>query len=115
MYLVVLLTDYYTPMEFVVNCLQRIFGKNEEEASLIMLKVHHEGRGVCGVYPRDIAATRVEMVRQLAHARQHPLPCLMEPAPAAAPQRRQPWVSGRIRGEKKVRGSRSAERRVGKE
>jgi ATP-dependent Clp protease adaptor protein ClpS len=83
MYQVVLLNDDYTPMEFVVVVLQRIFGKNEGEAARIMLKVHHEGRGVCGVYPRDIAATRVEMVRQMAQARQHPLQCIMEPAPEA--------------------------------
>jgi ATP-dependent Clp protease adaptor protein ClpS len=83
MYQVVLLNDDYTPMEFVVGVLQRIFGKNEDEAARIMLKVHHEGRGVCGVYSRDIAATHVEMVRQLARARQHPLQCVMEPAPDA--------------------------------
>jgi len=83
MYQVVLLNDDYTPMEFVVGILQRIFGKSEQEAARIMLKVHHEGRGVCGVYSRDIASTRVEMVRQLAHARQHPLQCVMEPAPQA--------------------------------
>jgi ATP-dependent Clp protease adaptor protein ClpS len=70
-------------MEFVVAVLQRIFGKDEQEAARIMLKVHHEGRGVCGVYTRDIAATRVEMVRQMAQARQHPLQCIMEPAPDA--------------------------------
>ncbi len=81
MYQVVLLNDDYTPMEFVVMILQRIFGKNSDEATQIMLKVHHEGRGVCGVYTRDIAATRVEMVLQTAHAHQHPLQCLMEPAP----------------------------------
>jgi ATP-dependent Clp protease adaptor protein ClpS len=81
MYQVVLLNDDYTPMEFVVGVLQRIFGKDEDEAARIMLKVHHEGRGVCGVYTRDIASTRVEMVRQLARARQHPLQCVMEPAP----------------------------------
>ncbi|MFA5488563.1 MAG: ATP-dependent Clp protease adapter ClpS [Candidimonas sp.] len=83
MYQVVLLNDDYTPMEFVVYVLQRVFGKNAEDAARIMLKVHHEGRGVCGVYPRDIAATRVEMVRQLAQARQHPLQCIMEIAPDA--------------------------------
>ncbi|MCC2596725.1 ATP-dependent Clp protease adapter ClpS [Pusillimonas sp. MFBS29] len=83
MYQVILLNDDYTPMEFVVAVLQRIFGKSEEEASRIMLKVHHEGRAVCGVYSRDIAATRVEMVRQMAQARQHPLQCVMEPAPEA--------------------------------
>ena len=83
MYQVLLLNDDYTPMDFVVAVLQRIFSKSEDEASRIMLKVHHEGRAVCGVYPRDIAATRVEMVRQMAQARQHPLQCVMEPAPAA--------------------------------
>src|SRR5690554_3033115 len=81
LYQVVLLNDDYTPMEFVVMVLQRIFGKNEDEAARIMLKVHHEGRGVCGVYTRDIAATKVEMVQQTAHAHQHPLQCLMEPVP----------------------------------
>jgi len=79
MYQVVLLNDDYTPMEFVIMILQRIFGKNPNEAARIMLKVHHEGRGVCGVYTRDIAATKVEMVQQAAHAHQHPLQCLMEP------------------------------------
>lgn len=81
MYQVVLLNDDYTPMEFVVMILQRIFGKSPEVATQIMLKVHHEGRGVCGVYTRDIAATKVEMVQQTAHAHQHPLQCLMEPVP----------------------------------
>lgn len=83
MYQVVLMNDDYTPMEFVVNVLQQVFGKTSEEASQIMLKVHREGRAVCGIYTRDIAATRVEMVRQLARARQHPLQCIMEPAPDA--------------------------------
>ena len=81
MYQVVLLNDDYTPMEFVVMILQRIFGKSPEVATRIMLKVHHEGRGVCGVYTRDIAATKVDMVQQTAHAHQHPLQCLMEPVP----------------------------------
>ncbi len=81
LYQVVLLNDDYTPMEFVVHVLQQIFHKSEEDAARIMLLVHHEGRGVCGVYPRDIAATRVEMVRQLARTHQHPLQCVMEPAP----------------------------------
>jgi len=83
MYQVVMLNDDYTPMEFVVRVLQHVFGKNEEDAARIMLKVHHEGRGICGVFTRDIAATRVEMVRQLAQANQHPLQCIMEPAPEA--------------------------------
>ncbi|OZI61271.1 ATP-dependent Clp protease adapter ClpS [Bordetella genomosp. 11] len=79
MYQVVLLNDDYTPMEFVVAVLQKFFGKSEEEATRIMLQVHHEGRGVCGVYPRDIAATRVAQVAQHARAKQHPLQCVMEP------------------------------------
>ncbi|NYT66023.1 ATP-dependent Clp protease adapter ClpS [Alcaligenaceae bacterium] len=83
MYQVVLLNDDYTPMEFVIMVLQRIFSKDPDSATQIMLKVHHEGRGVCGVYPRDIAATRVEMVRQAANQQQHPLQCVMEPAPEA--------------------------------
>lgn len=79
MYQVVMLNDDYTPMEFVVKVLQKFFGKGQEEATRIMLKVHHEGRGVCGVYPRDIAATRIAQVGQYARARQHPLQCVMEP------------------------------------
>ncbi|WP_459618200.1 ATP-dependent Clp protease adapter ClpS [Bordetella sp. 2513F-2] len=79
MYQVVLLNDDYTPMEFVVKVLQKFFGKSHEEATRIMLQVHHEGRGICGVYPRDIAATRIAQVSQYARARQHPLQCVMEP------------------------------------
>lgn len=83
MYQVVMLNDDYTPMEFVVDVLQRVFFKPPEEAARIMLKVHHEGRGVCGIYPYDIAATRVDKVLRLAQARQHPLQCILEPAPDA--------------------------------
>ncbi|WP_026350233.1 ATP-dependent Clp protease adapter ClpS [Bordetella sp. FB-8] len=79
MYQVVLLNDDYTPMEFVVKVLQKFFGKNHEDATRIMLAVHNEGRGVCGVYPRDVAATRIAQVSQYARARQHPLQCVMEP------------------------------------
>jgi ATP-dependent Clp protease adaptor protein ClpS len=78
MYQVVLLNDDYTPMEFVVKVLQKFFRKNEEEATRIMLQVHHEGRGVCGVYPKDVAATRIAQVTQYARERQHPLQCVME-------------------------------------
>lgn len=80
MYQVILLNDDYTPMEFVVFVLERVFAKSADEAERIMLKVHHEGRAICGVYTRDIAATKVEIVRQLAQAHQHPLQCVMEPA-----------------------------------
>lgn len=82
MYMVILLNDDYTPMEFVVNVLQRVFAKTADEAEHLMFKVHYEGRAVCGIYTRDIAASKVEIVRQLAYARQHPLQCVMEPAPS---------------------------------
>ncbi|MCB5362887.1 ATP-dependent Clp protease adapter ClpS [Pusillimonas sp. CC-YST705] len=81
MYQVVMLNDDYTPMEFVVEVLRRVFSKSVEQAEHIMLKVHHEGRGVCGIYTRDIAATKVDKVMRLARANQHPLQCVMEPAP----------------------------------
>ena len=68
MYQVLLLNDDYTPMEFVVKVLQKFFNKNHEDATRIMLQVHHEGRGVCGVYPRDVAATRIAQVAQYAGA-----------------------------------------------
>lgn len=81
MYQVVMLNDDYTPMEFVVAVLQQVFFKQPEEAVSIMLKVHHEGRAVCGVYPYEIAETRVDKVSHLAQAQQHPLQCILEPAP----------------------------------
>jgi ATP-dependent Clp protease adaptor protein ClpS len=76
---VILLNDDYTPMEFVVEVLQKFFGKSTDEAVAIMLQVHQKGRGVCGVYIQDIAATRVSQVVQHARDWQHPLQCLMEP------------------------------------
>lgn len=78
MFRVILLNDDYTPMEFVVIVLQQFFAKNREQATEIMLKVHREGRGVCGVYPRDIAATKVDQVVAFANEHQHPLQCVME-------------------------------------
>jgi len=78
LYTVVLLNDDFTPMEFVVFVLQKFFYKNREQATQIMLKVHMEGRGVCGVYPRDVAATKVEQVTVFARDNQHPLACVME-------------------------------------
>lgn len=78
MYKVVLLNDDYTPMDFVVVVLQRFFSMDREQATRIMLKVHNEGRGVCGVFPRDIAATKVELVLAFAREHQHPLACVME-------------------------------------
>ncbi|HXZ97089.1 MAG TPA: ATP-dependent Clp protease adapter ClpS [Burkholderiales bacterium] len=78
MFKVVLLNDDYTPMDFVVAVLQTIFLMNREQATQIMLKVHREGMGVCGVYPRDVAATKVEQVVAFAKQHQHPLQCVME-------------------------------------
>ncbi|MEY3380943.1 MAG: ATP-dependent Clp protease adapter ClpS [Hylemonella sp.] len=81
MYQVVLLNDDYTPMEFVVMVLQEFFSKDLETATQIMLKVHVEGRGVCGVYSKDVATTKVEQVLDAAHKAGHPLKCVSEPAP----------------------------------
>lgn len=78
MYQVLLLNDDYTPMEFVVVVLQKFFGKGREQATQIMLKVHREGKGICGVYPKDIASTKVELVGSFARQHQHPLQCVME-------------------------------------
>jgi ATP-dependent Clp protease adaptor protein ClpS len=77
-YAVILLNDDYTSMEFVVEVLQRYFGKSEEEAVQIMLRVHHQGRGVAGVYSRDIAETKAMQVEQAAQARGFPLKCQVE-------------------------------------
>ncbi len=79
MYKVLLLNDDYTPMEFVVECLERFFNKTREQATQIMLKVHTEGAGVCGVYPQDIAETKMNQVLGLAQEHQHPLQCVIEP------------------------------------
>lgn len=78
MYKVMLLNDDYTPMEFVIAVLQRFFSLDTEQATRIMLKVHNEGRGTCGVFPRDIAATKVDQVSAYARQHQHPLACIME-------------------------------------
>jgi ATP-dependent Clp protease adaptor protein ClpS len=75
---VLLLNDDYTPMEFVVSVLQRFFSKSREQALQIMLQVHNEGVGVCGVYPHDVAETKVQQVVVLAREHQHPLQCVME-------------------------------------
>jgi ATP-dependent Clp protease adaptor protein ClpS len=75
-----LLNDDYTPMDFVVAVLQTFFSYSRERATQIMLKVHREGMGVCGVYSRDVAATKVEQVTAFARQHQHPLRCVMEEA-----------------------------------
>ena len=79
LYKVLLLNDDYTPMEFVVILLERFFAKQREQAVQIMLHVHQKGVGVCGVYPRDIAETKVSQVLDFARDHQHPLQCTMEP------------------------------------
>ena len=78
MYKVLLLNDDYTPMEFVVHVLKRFFSKNREEATQIMLHVHRKGVGICGVYPYEIAETKVTQVIDLARKHQHPLQCTLE-------------------------------------
>ena len=80
MYQVVLLNDDYTPMEFVVMVLQEYFKRDLETSTQIMLKIHHDGRGVCGVYSKDVAATKVELVLAAARRGGHPLQCIMEAA-----------------------------------
>ena len=78
MYKVLLLNDDYTPMEFVVLVLQKFFGMTRERATQVMLKVHREGMGVCGVYPHDVASTKVQQVAGYSRKHQHPLQCVME-------------------------------------
>jgi ATP-dependent Clp protease adaptor protein ClpS len=80
LYQVVLLNDDYTPMEFVVMVLQHYFQRDADTATHIMLKIHHEGRGVCGVYTKDVASTKVELVLAAARRDGHPLQCIMEAA-----------------------------------
>lgn len=80
MYQVFLVNDDFTPMEFVVTVLQKFFGMGREKATQVMLKVHRDGKGVCGVYPRDVAATKVEQVSSYSREHQHPLQCVMEEA-----------------------------------
>src|SRR6056300_976697 len=71
LYKVVLVNDDYTPMDFVVHILQRVFYKTTEEATAIMLKVHHEGKGICGVYPKEVAISKSHQVVNEARANQH--------------------------------------------
>jgi ATP-dependent Clp protease adaptor protein ClpS len=75
---VLLLNDDFTPMDFVIVVLERFFNMNREQATRVMLAVHREGKGVCGVYPRDLAATKVHQVSAFARQNQHPLACVME-------------------------------------
>ena len=78
LYRVVLINDDYTPMEFVVNILESIFGMERTRATQVMLEVHTKGKGVCGVYNYEIAETKVAQVMGIAKQHQHPLLCTME-------------------------------------
>ncbi|HTQ98835.1 MAG TPA: ATP-dependent Clp protease adapter ClpS [Candidatus Acidoferrum sp.] len=78
LYRVILLNDDYTPMEFVVDILRKFFGMNTETATRVMLKVHTEGKGVCGVFPKEIAETKATQVNEHARAAEHPLMCDIE-------------------------------------
>ena len=78
MYKVLMLNDDYTPMEFVVHILERFFGKNQDEATHIMLHVHQRGVGVCGVFTHELAETKATQVMDLARQNDHPLQCTIE-------------------------------------
>ena len=80
LYRVILINDDYTPMEFVVQVLEQFFGMNREKATQVMLAVHTEGKGVCGVYPQDIAETKASQVNESARESGHPLLCEVEPS-----------------------------------
>jgi ATP-dependent Clp protease adaptor protein ClpS len=75
---VVLLNDDYTPMEFVVEVLEMVFGHDRPTATRVMLEVHTKGKGVCGVFTYEIAETKVAQVSSYAEQHQHPLLCTME-------------------------------------
>ncbi|MFY0663951.1 MAG: ATP-dependent Clp protease adapter ClpS [Natronospirillum sp.] len=79
MYRVVLINDDYTPMEFVVEVLEVFFNMQREQATQVMLAVHTQGKGVCGVYTKDIAETKATQVNQCARDHEHPLMCEVEP------------------------------------
>ncbi len=78
MYQVVLLNDDYTPMEFVVDVLQRFFGMSSGQATQVMLHVHTKGKGMCGLFTREVAETKVTQVNEYSRGFQHPLLCVME-------------------------------------
>jgi len=79
MFQVILLNDDYTPMEFVVELIEQFFYKSRENATRIMLSIHTEGKGVCGIYTEDVAETKAAVVNQYSMDHQHPLLCEIEP------------------------------------
>jgi ATP-dependent Clp protease adaptor protein ClpS len=78
MYEVLLLNDDFTPMDFVEDILMRFFAKNSEQAEVITMQVHHQGKGVCGVYPKDIAESKALQVESYSRQHHHPLQCVAE-------------------------------------
>ncbi|MGR9072705.1 MAG: ATP-dependent Clp protease adapter ClpS [Gammaproteobacteria bacterium] len=80
LYKVILLNDDFTPMDFVVDILVKFFSMSEEKATQVMLHVHTRGVGVCGVFSKDVAETKVEIVNDYSREHQHPLMCTMEEA-----------------------------------
>jgi len=78
LYRVILINDDYTPMEFVVEVLETVFGMDRSRATRVMLEVHTKGRGICGVFTYEIAETKVAQVMSVAQQQQHPLLCTME-------------------------------------
>ncbi|MFA5684939.1 MAG: ATP-dependent Clp protease adapter ClpS [Lysobacteraceae bacterium] len=80
LYKVLLLNDDFTPMDFVIEVLQIFFAMDRDRATQVMLHVHTRGRGVCGVFTREVAETKVAHVNDFSHRHQHPLLCTMEPA-----------------------------------
>ncbi len=77
-YQVVMLNDDFTPMEFVVLLLQTFFGMEQERATMVMLQIHQQGRGICGMFPKDIAETKCSQVIRAAKENQYPLKCVIE-------------------------------------
>jgi len=80
LYKVILLNDDFTPMDFVIQVLTDFFSMSEEQATQVMLHVHTKGVGICGVFSKDVAETKVELVNNYARENQHPLMCAMEEA-----------------------------------
>jgi ATP-dependent Clp protease adaptor protein ClpS len=78
LYRVVLINDDFTPMEFVVDILESVFGMERTRATQVMLEVHTKGKGICGVFNYEIAETKVAQVMSIANQHQHPLLCAME-------------------------------------
>jgi ATP-dependent Clp protease adaptor protein ClpS len=78
MFKVIMLNDDYTPMEFVVEVLRQIFHQPQDEAISVMLQIHHQGAGLCGVFTCDVAETKIDMVANLARSHEYPLQCRME-------------------------------------